>query len=90
MIPDHQTNPLHYKDSYHHHGVTYQSTHQNRSCVSADNKVHQLIRCIVLYIWMVPMKEKVTLTHFRPMFDLCRNQVVGFYSQNVYKTPVEE
>ena len=30
------------------------------------------------------------LTHFRPMFDLCRNQVVGFYCQNVWKTPVEE
>ena len=24
------------------------------------------------------------------MFDLCRNQVVGFYYQNVWKTPVEE
>ena len=24
------------------------------------------------------------------MFDLCRNQVVGFYWQNVSKTPVEE
>ena len=30
------------------------------------------------------------LTHFQPMFDLCRNQVVGFYYQNVLKTPVEE
>ena len=24
------------------------------------------------------------------MFYLCRNQVVGFYLQNVWKTPVEE
>ena len=24
------------------------------------------------------------------MFDLCRNQVVGFYYQNVWKTPAEE
>ena len=23
------------------------------------------------------------LTHFRPMFHLCRNQVVSFYEQNV-------
>ena len=30
------------------------------------------------------------LTHFQPMFDLYRNQVVGFYYQNVWKTPVEE
>ena len=27
------------------------------------------------------------LTHFRPMFCLCRNQVVGFHWQNVWKTP---
>ena len=26
------------------------------------------------------------LTHFRPMFRLCRNQVVGFYKENVWKT----
>ena len=26
------------------------------------------------------------LTHFRPMLHLCRNQVVGFYWQNVWKT----
>ena len=25
----------------------------------------------------------IALTHFRPMFHLCRNQVVGFYKQNV-------
>ena len=31
------------------------------------------------------------LTHFQPMFDLdVRNQVVGFYYQNVWKIPVEE
>ena len=30
------------------------------------------------------------LTHFRLMFHLCRNQVVGFYWQNVWKTHVEE
>ena len=30
------------------------------------------------------------LTHFRQMFQLRRNQVVGFYQQNVWKTPVEE
>ena len=23
--------------------------------------------------------SKIALTHFRPMFDLCRNQVLGFY-----------
>ena len=30
------------------------------------------------------------LTHFRPMFHLYRNQIVGFYYQNVWETPVEE
>ena len=30
------------------------------------------------------------LTHFQPMFDFCKNQVVGFYNQNVWKTPVEK
>ena len=30
------------------------------------------------------------LTLFQPMFDLCRNKVVGFYYQNVWKTPVKE
>ena len=33
---------------------------------------------------------QVRLTHFRPMFYLCRNQVVVFYQQKVWKTPVEE
>ena len=32
----------------------------------------------------------INLTHFRPMFHLRINQVVGFYYQNVWKTPVEE
>ena len=32
----------------------------------------------------------VVLTHFRPMFHLCRNQKVGFYQENVWKTPVDE
>ena len=27
--------------------------------------------------------DKERLTNFQPMFDLCRNQVVGFYYQNV-------
>ena len=27
----------------------------------------------------------ILLTHFRLMFHLCRNQVVGFYEQNVWK-----
>ena len=27
----------------------------------------------------------ILLTHFRPMFHLCRNQVVGFYEKNVWK-----
>ena len=31
-----------------------------------------------------------TLTHFRPMFDLSRNQEVVFYQQNIWKTPAEE
>ena len=31
-----------------------------------------------------------TLTCFRPKFNLCRNNVAGFYLQNVWKTPVEE
>ena len=30
------------------------------------------------------------LTHFQKMFDLCRNELVGFYYQNVWKAPVEE
>ena len=30
------------------------------------------------------------LTHLQPMFDVRRNQVVGFYYQNVWKAPVEE
>ena len=30
------------------------------------------------------------LTHFQQMFDLYRNQVVGFYSQNFWERPVEE
>ena len=47
----------------------------------------------------IQMKKEVTemrgsimirLTHFRPMFHLSLNQVVGFYQQNVWKTPVEE
>ena len=33
---------------------------------------------------------EVYLTHFQVMFDLYRNQVVGFYEQNVWKTPVGE
>ena len=36
------------------------------------------------------LKSTFQLNHFRPMFHLCRNQVVGFYWQNVEKTPVEE
>ena len=30
------------------------------------------------------------LTQFQQMFVLCKNQVVDFYLQNVWKTPVEE
>ena len=80
MTPDNQTNPLHYKDSYHYHGVTYQSIHQNKNCISADNKVRPLIHCIVLYIWLTPIKEKVTLIHFSPILDVLRgyrNETLG-------------
>ena len=34
--------------------------------------------------------QLLSLSHVRPMFHLCRNQVVGFYLQNLWKTPVEE
>ena len=30
-------------------------------------------------------ESREQLIHFQPMFDLCRNQVVGFYYQNVWK-----
>ena len=30
------------------------------------------------------------INHFRPMFHVCRKQVIGFYWQNVWKTPAEE
>ena len=36
------------------------------------------------------LSHKASLTHFRPMFHLRTNQVVDFYQQNVWKTPVEE
>ena len=35
-------------------------------------------------------KPKTLITHFQPMFQLWINQVVGFYYQNVWKTPVKE
>ena len=35
------------------------------------------------------LKAKVRLTHFQAIFQLWRNQLVGFYQQNVWKTPVE-
>ena len=43
-------------------------------------------------VWQFRRSEHATwdLTHFRPMFHLWINQVVGFYWQNVWKTPVEE
>ena len=31
-----------------------------------------------------------TLSYFQPKFELCKNQVVGFYFQDIWKTPVEE
>ena len=36
------------------------------------------------------LQIKNSLTHFRPVFHLCRNQVIGFYEENVWKTLVEE
>ena len=48
-------------------------------CAAMDNA---LSFCLTFLQW--------SLTHFQPMFDLCRNQVVGFYYQNIWKTPVEE
>ena len=35
-------------------------------------------------------KNRIGLTRFQPMFHLWIDQVVGFYYQNVWKTPVEE
>ena len=48
---------------------------------------------IQLFYWVMRknwMFQLLSLSHFRPMFHLCRNQVVGFYLQNLWKTPVEE
>ena len=35
-------------------------------------------------------KKNIVINPFWPMFHLWINQVVGFYLQNVWKTPVEE
>ena len=46
-----------------------------------------------LFYWVMRknwMFQLLSLSHFRPMFHLCRNQVIGFYLQNLWKTPVEE
>ena len=36
------------------------------------------------------MHKPLSLTHFQPIFDLGRGQVVGFYYQNVWKTTVKQ
>ena len=41
-------------------------------------------------LWNQKISSSDPLTHFWPMFYLCRNRVVGFHKQNVWKTPVEE
>ena len=48
------------------------------------------MRSVIVIFLIKQYLTKVILTHFRPMFLLCRNQVVGFYKQNVWKTPAEE
>ena len=47
----------------------------------------QLFYWVMRKNWMFPL---LCLTHFRPIFLLCRIQVVGFYLQNAWKAPVEE
>ena len=42
-----------------------------------------------MYDLLLPLGIKM-LTHFKPMFHLWKNQMVGFYKQNVWKKPVEQ
>ena len=47
---------------------------------------------VYLEVYLGPSQTSVIeifLTHFRPMFHLRINQVVGFKLQNIWKTPVE-
>ena len=56
-------------------------------------KVFPFIILIQLFCWLMRknlMFQLLCLTHFWPMFHLCRNQEVGFYLQNVWKTYLEE
>ena len=48
------------------------------NCISENLKV---LKNLSDFLVQVPCLDE--LTHFRPMFHLCRNQVVGFYQQNV-------
>ena len=36
------------------------------------------------------LHQRENLAHFEPMFHLQADQIVGFYKQNFWKTPVEE
>ena len=42
-----------------------------------------------IHRWMLLLTHPF-LMYFRPMFHLCIKQVVGFYKQNVWKTPMAE
>ena len=44
---------------------------------------------LAIHRWMLILTHPF-LMYFRPMSHLCRKQVVGFYKQNVWKTPVAE
>ena len=58
-----------------------------------STKVFPFFILIQLFYWVLRknwMFQLLCLTHFRPMFHLRRSQVVGFYLQNAWKTPVEE
>ena len=48
----------------------------------------------VLFIFFLKIlgfsEYNASLNNFQPMFQLWINQAVGFYSQNIWKTPVEE
>ena len=44
------------------------------SLFKADVKI--IIKIFVFFYWAT---EIIILTHFQPMFHLCRNQLVGFY-----------
>ena len=55
--------------------------------------VFPFVILIQLFYWFLRknwMCQLLCLTHFWPMFNLCRNHIVGFCLQNVWKAPVEE